>query len=139
MLPTPLRPAGAIALGAVAGALSRYYVEMGVSQIVTTTFPLGTLVVNLTGCGAMGLAATFFFAPHLQIHPEVRLLVLTGFMGSYTTFSSYELDSVRLGANQPLGVDVFYWAGSAILGWLCLEGGSWLAGRWMRGKRDHQP
>lgn len=123
MLPTALRPAGAIALGAVAGALSRYYGQLGVSHIVTTTLPLGTLVVNLTGCGAMGLAAGFC----LRVHPEVRLLMLTGFMGSYTTFSSYELETAHLWAKQQWGWGFFYWAGSGLLGWLCLELGSRLA------------
>jgi len=137
MVPTALRPVLAIALGAVAGAVSRYYLEMGVSHIVVTTLPLGTLVVNLTGCGAMGLAATLCFAPQLQVHPEIRLLLLTGFMGAYTTFSSYELDSERLGAAQRWGLFFVYWAGSGILGWLCLELGSRLAGRLIRPKIDH--
>ncbi len=129
-----LRPALAIALGAVAGALSRYWLGLGVSHLIGTNLPLSTLVINLTGCSAMGLATTLGFG----LHPEVRLLIITGFMGSYTTFSSYELDSARLWSAQRWGADFGYWAGSGVLGWLCLEGGSGLARRWRRGRTDHE-
>ncbi|MEN9215876.1 MAG: CrcB family protein [Gloeomargarita sp. HHBFW_bins_162] len=135
---TVLRSPVAIALAAVAGALSRYYVSLGVNHLVEHLWepvhhllgmglPLSTLVVNVTGCGVMGFAATLCFHPQLQVHPDVRLMLLTGFMSSYTTFSSYELDSARLFAHQQWGTDFLYWAGSGIVGWLCLEGGSWLA------------
>ncbi|APB34460.1 crcB protein [Gloeomargarita lithophora Alchichica-D10] len=140
MFNTPaLRPAVAIALGAVVGAVSRYYVEMGVNHLLGSVTPVGTLVVNVTGCGAMGFAATVCFAPQVQVHPELRLFVLTGFMGSYTTFSSYELDSVHLWTEQRWGLGFLYWAGSGILGWLCLELGSGLAGRLIRNTINRQP
>jgi len=138
MVLTTLRPVLGIALGAVLGAMSRYYVQMGVSHIFTTTLPVGTLVVNVTGCGAMGLVATLCFTPQLQVHPELRLLLLTGFMGAYTTFSSYELDSEHLRAAERWRSVLFYWAGSGILGWLCLELGSRLARRLIRFPVDQQ-
>jgi CrcB protein len=138
MVLTTLRPVLGIALGAVLGAVSRYYVGMGVSHIFTTTLPLGTFVVNVTGCGAMGLVATLCFTPQLQVHPELRLFLLTGFMGAYTTFSSYELDSKHLWTAHGWGLFFFYWMGSGILGWLCLELGSRLAGRLIRFPVDQQ-
>ncbi|WP_448381137.1 fluoride efflux transporter FluC [Gloeomargarita sp.] len=137
MLPVAWRPVLAIALGAVLGAWSRYYGEMGISYLWGSDTPLATLVVNLTGCGAMGFATRVCFAP--RVHPEIRLLWLTGFMGSYTTFSGYELDSIHLRAAPLWGADILYWAGSILGGWLCLELGQGLAGRYLDGRRHDPP
>ncbi|MEO0309941.1 MAG: fluoride efflux transporter CrcB [Gloeomargarita sp. DG02_3_bins_56] len=128
---TTLRPPLAIALAAVAGALCRYYLSLGVDHLLPNDLdlPVSTLFINVTGCGVMGFAATLCFHPQWQVHPDLRLMLLTGFMGAYTTFSSYELDSARLLTHHRWGADLLYWAGSALLGWLSLEGGRWLATR----------
>lgn len=107
---TPL----AISLGAIAGALSRYWIGLGVASLWGADFPYGTLLINLTGCFGMGWFTTFALE-RLTIAPELRLLVTTGFLGSYTTFSAYELESFSLlGKNWLAGFG--YWVGSPILG-----------------------
>jgi CrcB protein len=61
-----------------------------------------------------------------SIHPDIRLLVTTGFLGSYTTFSSYELDVAKL-LEDSLASDLLYWSGSALLGLFTLQLGITLA------------
>ncbi|WP_414578558.1 fluoride efflux transporter CrcB [Anabaena sp. CCY 9402-a] len=86
----------AVSLGAIAGALSRYYFSLWFAQRFGTSFPYGTFFINISGCLAMG----FFFTLALErvaiISPELRLLVAVGFLGAYTTFSTYALDTVNL-------------------------------------------
>ncbi|WP_236739255.1 fluoride efflux transporter CrcB [[Phormidium ambiguum] IAM M-71] len=124
----------AIALGAIAGALSRYYVCLGVSQIFSSEMPLGTTIVNISGCLAMGFLTTLFLGKIISIDPDFRLLLLTGFLGSYTTFSTYELDSAKLLHQGSLEPELFYWMGSVVFGLLSLQLGifvaKWLLNRW---------
>lgn len=108
---TPL----AISLGAIAGALSRYWIGLGVASLWGTDFPYGTLLINLTGCFGMGWFTTLALE-RLTIAPELRLLVTTGFLGAYTTFSSYELESFILLKKANWVAGFGYWIGSPILG-----------------------
>jgi fluoride exporter len=108
-------PAVAVGLGAIAGALSRYYLTLWFTQRFGTTFPYGTGVINLTGCVLMGLIATLALNERL-ISPELRLLLTTGFLGAYTTFSSYGLETVGLLNRSLWAQAAFYWVGSAVLG-----------------------
>ena len=105
----------AIGLGAIAGALTRYYLTLWFVSRFGTSFPYGTFFINLTGCFGMG-----FFVPFSEriaaISPELVLLIAVGFLGSYTTFSTYELDTHRLLRDSSLETAIFYWIGSAILG-----------------------
>ncbi len=106
----------AIALGAIAGALARYFLSLWMTQPLGPDLPYGTLLVNLTGCFGMGLLATLFGQRVLAHAPELQLLLTTGFLGSYTTFSSYELDLARLAYQRALTEDLLYWGASTLLG-----------------------
>jgi fluoride exporter len=106
----------AVTLGAIAGALSRYYLSIWLTQRLGTSFPYATLIINLTGSFAMGLLATLVLERVLLISPEVRLLIATGFLGSYTTFSSYELDTINLVQESSFNKAIIYWFGSAVMG-----------------------
>lgn len=128
LLSQAIRGPIAISLGAIAGALSRYYLTLEVSQWLGTAFPLGTFLVNLSGAFAMGLFATLTLERTI-ILPELRLMIAVGFLGSFTTFSSYELESEQLLVTRSLTVTSLYWLGSAILGVICLELGTYLARR----------
>ena len=75
-------------LGAAAGGLARYVVSTAVMQRFQGRFPLGTLVVNVTGCFLIGLLMTWF-TERTGPHPYWRLLLVTGVLGGYTTFSSF--------------------------------------------------
>jgi len=117
----------AISLGAIAGALSRYYLTLWFAQRFGTAFPYGTFFINLTGCFGMGFFLTFGLERVATIPPEVRLMVTTGFLGAYTTFSTYGLESVTLLRNRNFPAASFYWAGSAILGIISVQLGVLLA------------
>jgi fluoride exporter len=84
-----------IAVGAVVGASARYFVSGFIAKVVPTSFPYGTLIINITGSLLLG----FFLAwtsERVLIDPRWRLLVAIGFCGSYTTFSSYAFETVAL-------------------------------------------
>ena len=121
----------AVSLGAIAGSLSRYYLGLWSVQQFGTNFPYGTLLINLTGCLGIGFVMTLAWEQIIIISPEVRLLVVVGFLGSYTTFSTYELDALTLLRGDRIWAAVAYWGGSAILGLACVQLGVVLA-RWIR-------
>lgn len=128
MLQKPeIRHLFAISLGAIAGALSRYYLTLWFAQRFGSNFPYGTFFINLTGCFVMGFFATLALERVGMISQEVRLLVAVGFLGSYTTFSTYGLDSVLLLGNRKFAAAGFYWLGSAMLGIVSVQLGVMLA------------
>jgi CrcB protein len=115
-----------ISFGAVAGALSRYYLTLGFARWLGDAFPFGTFFINLSGAFVMGFFVTLA-VERTVISPDIRLIIAVGFLGSYTTFSSYELEAEKLLMNENWEITLLYWIGSPILGWLCLEFGSYLA------------
>lgn len=81
-----------IALGAVAGASARYALSGYIARAISTSFPYGTLVINITGSLVLG----FFLVlagERTLLDPRWRMLIAIGFCGSYTTFSSYAFES----------------------------------------------
>ena len=83
-----------IALGGLLGTLCRFALSTWVDERSHSLFPYGTLVVNLAGCFAAG-----FLFPLLEqaaVTPELRLAVFSGFLGGFTTFSAYGLQTVAL-------------------------------------------
>lgn len=116
----------AISLGAIPGALSRYYLTLMAARWFGTTFPWGTLLINLTGAGLMGFFVTLA-APWLSAFPDLQWLVAVGFLGAYTTFSTYALDSANLLQTRRYTQALLYWWGSPILGFLSVQLGMLLA------------
>jgi CrcB protein len=84
----------AISIGASLGAISRWLLGMGLNSVFPT-LPPGTLVANLLGGYLIGVAITLF-AGHPSIAPEWRLLVVTGFLGGLTTFSTFSAETASL-------------------------------------------
>lgn len=84
-----------IALGAAAGANCRYLVGVWAGGRLGAAFPFGTLIVNTTGSFMLGLLLESA-GERLALTPQLRLLLGVGFLGSYTTFSSYSVESMRL-------------------------------------------
>ncbi|WP_024871352.1 fluoride efflux transporter CrcB [Tolumonas lignilytica] len=97
----------AISLGASFGALSRWLLGLGFNALFPT-IPPGTLLANLIGGYLIGIAVTFF-AANPQLPPEWRLLVITGFLGGLTTFSTFSAEVTTL-----LQQGRLLWAGGAI-------------------------
>jgi fluoride exporter len=85
----------AVALGGAIGSTLRYLTTLGTSRLAGTGFPAGTLLVNVLGCLLAGLL--FGLAEDRStFSPVVRLLLLTGFLGGYTTFSTFAVETVSL-------------------------------------------
>lgn len=106
-----------IALGGALGALARYGLTVWVQQrLLPSTFPWGTFVINVSGSFVLGLVATLITERFLH-HPGWRPFVTIGFVGAYTTFSTFEYESARLGPSwQALGNLV----GSVVVGYACV-------------------
>lgn len=108
-----------LALGGVSGTLARYALASAVYARTGADFPYGTLVVNGVGCLLIGLLAGWEQQRHL-LSPEARLLLVIGFLGAFTTFSSLIYESGRLAQEGRLwlaGVNVL---GSTASGFLAL-------------------
>jgi len=87
--------AGIVVMGGV-GAVLRFLVDRAVSSRTARSFPYGTLAVNLSGALVLGLLSGLALSPHLA------LLAGTAFVGSYTTFSTWMLETQRLGEERQL-------------------------------------
>ena len=87
---------GLVMLGGSLGAASRYAIGLLAAKAWGVQFPWGTLLVNLSGCFLIGLL--FALAERVRLlTPEMRLLLITGFLGALTTFSSFALETVNAG------------------------------------------
>ena len=84
-----------IAAAGAVGAVLRYGVGKAAQPLGGDTFPAGTLIVNLTGCFLLGLLATYFLE-RTSLSSEVRTMVTVGFLGAYTTFSTFEYETLEL-------------------------------------------
>lgn len=85
-----------VMVGGSLGAASRYGVGLLTARLWGTGFPWGTMVVNLTGCFIIGLLFALADRSRL-LTPDVRLLLITGYLGALTTFSSFSLETVNAG------------------------------------------
>jgi CrcB protein len=101
-------------LGGGAGALSRYLMSLWVGSLWDGSFPLGTFLINLIGCFLIGFLGGL--SERLTIEPNVRLLLQTGFLGGFTTFSSFGLESFQLLRKGEGWVASGYVLGSNLIG-----------------------
>jgi len=85
-----------VMLGGSLGAAGRYGISLVTINLWGTRFPWGTLIVNLAGCFLIGLL--FGLSDRVRLlTPEVRLLLITGFLGALTTFSAFSMETVAAG------------------------------------------
>lgn len=117
-----------VALAGALGAPSRYALERCVRTRRPTITPLGTLVVNVSGSLALGIVVGLALAHGLD--PDVRTVVGTGFLGAYTTFSTYAYETVRRAAEGHPRVAVAYAIGSVVAATLAATVGLLVTGAW---------
>ena len=116
-----------VALGGALGALSRF----GVASIFkrVTGFPLGTLLINITGCAIIGFFLSAVNSRWSGIHPGWTYLIPIGFVGAYTTFSTYEYEMARLVENGAWSRLVAYFVLSNAIGFAAVVAGVWFGRR----------
>ncbi len=115
-----------IALGGSLGSIARYWVGSTVANRLGTRFPYGTFVINISACLIIGFSLTYL-GKRAELNPAWRFLVPVGFVGAYSTFSTYEweaLSSLRAGA---FALSALYVVASILLGLIATWGGCLLA------------
>lgn len=110
-----------IFLGAGLGGLLRYWLGWHMNGMTATPLPLGTLAVNVSGCLAIGVVAALSH-PWLQ-REDIRLGLIVGVLGGYTTFSTFAIESIRMLADGHWGRAAAYITLSNVLGLLAAWGG----------------
>jgi fluoride exporter len=111
-----------IGIGGFAGAIARYVVDGFVAERASGAFPWGTLAVNLSGSFVLGLLFALTTERAL-LPPEIRGPVLIGFIGAYTTFSTYMLESWRLVEDGAMALALANLLGSTLLGLVAVVAG----------------
>ena len=104
-----------IAAGGALGSILRYWVSSTISGRMGAKFPYGTFVINMTACVIIGFTLTYF-GKRADLNPAWRFFVPIGFIGAYSTFSTYEwetLSTMRSGAFLLAGL---YAVGSLVVG-----------------------
>lgn len=121
VLTTVLVWLGVMLIGGI-GSVSRFLVDRSVARRVTKGFPYGTLTVNITGAALLG------FLGSLALPKDVALLAGTAFVGAYTTFSTWMLETQRLGEERQLLAAFANVAISVVLGLAAVVLGQRIAG-----------
>lgn len=115
-----------VAVAGGLGAVTRYLLERVIVGIRHSRIPMGSFVVNVIGSFALGWVTGL--AARGVLAPEVRVIVGTGFLGGYTTFSSACLEGASLLAERKLTLAALHSVGMLILGVLAAAAGLWLGG-----------
>ena len=116
---------GGLAVCGGLGAVARYTVDTAVTARMRHPFPSGILLVNLSGAFVLGLLVG------LGAGADLLAVAGTGFLGGYTTFSTWMVQAERLGADGRRGLMLAYWIGSMV-GGLATAGAGWAVGAAVR-------
>jgi CrcB protein len=111
----------AIGLGSFLGGILRYLITLFIQNKILSTFPYGTLAVNIIGCFLIGIV--YGLSEKGNINVEWRLFLATGFLGGFTTFSSFSNDTVSLLRDAQYWHAFSYIAVSVFVGLVATFGG----------------
>jgi CrcB protein len=115
-----------IAVGGALGSILRYWVGSTIAGRVGIRFPYGTLVVNLSACIIIGFSLTYM-GRRAGLNPALRFFIPVGFVGAYSTFSTYEWETLSTLRSGAWLLAATYAVGSLILGLAAVWCGSVLA------------
>jgi CrcB protein len=116
----------AVALGGAFGCCARLGINQIVHERFGQAFPLATLIINVSGCLAMGFLF-FYTLEQLSMSPVMRLAIITGVLGGFTTFSAFGIETLLLVQDNKLNQAVLYVTLSVVLGLAAVFTGAWLA------------
>jgi CrcB protein len=117
-----------VVVGGAAGSLMRYVLGTAIMSRTGGRFPFGTVVINITGSFLIGLLMTLL-TERLSPHPNWRLLLVVGFLGGYTTFSSFEWETFGLMRDGARWLGLLNVVGSVVIGYLAVWLGVAAAGK----------
>lgn len=119
----------AAAIGGAVGSVLRFWLTAVMAVATGPRFPWGTLLINVLGSCVIGLVAGITLTPErIVMHPEIRIFLMTGVCGGFTTFSAFSLQTLELMQTGDVIPAVGYAAGSVVL---CVIGtyAGWLFGQ----------
>lgn len=125
-----------IGIAGIVGTWLRYGLGLGVQRLISQPmFPIGTLLINLIGCFALGWFSHWVMdKPYIS--PSIRTSISTGLIGSFTTYSTFSVETVQLFRQGLYGSGMTY-VSISLVGGLCLVWfGTWIAGKG-RGRTEH--
>jgi len=115
-----------IAAGGALGSIARFWVGSTISGRIGARFPYGTFVVNMTACIIIGFILTFL-GKRADLSPAWRYLIPIGFIGAYSTFSTYEWETLSTLRSGAFLLAALYAVGSLLCGLIAVWGGAVLA------------
>jgi len=113
--------------GGAVGSLIRYLAALAINEHYDGRFPVATFLINVTGSFVIGLMLVLLDREDL-LHPNLRPLLVTGFLGGYTTFSTFEWEIFALGRSAP-PMALIYGISSVLVGWVACWAGASIARR----------
>jgi CrcB protein len=116
-----------VGIGGCLGSILRFWLGSYIGGKMGTRFPYGTLVINITGSFLIGLVFALLTV-RTTWSPNWRYLIPIGFIGGYTTFSSFEFETLRTIQDGQIGLGLLYVATSVVIGFVAVWGGM-IAGR----------
>ena len=106
----------AVAVGGAIGSLGRFWLATVMTALTGPRFPWGTLLINVLGSFVIGLVAGMTMTPpRVAMHPDIRIFLMTGICGGFTTFSAFSLQTLELLQSGDIGPAMGYAVGSVIL------------------------
>ena len=115
-----------IGIGGALGAVSRYAVALWIGQRWGRSFPLGTFVINVSGSFLIGLIMTLLLERFAE-NPQWRMLLVVGFLGAYTTFSTFEYETGALLKDGEWAFAMLNIVLSVVIGFIALKLGEFIA------------
>jgi CrcB protein len=115
-----------IAVGGALGTIARYWVGSTIGSRMGIRFPYGTLVVNITACLVLGFTLTYM-GKRADLNPAWRFLLPVGFIGAYSTFSTYEWETLSTIRSGAFALAALYAVGSLMVGLAAVWCGAALA------------
>jgi CrcB protein len=119
----------AVATGGALGSLARFWLAAAMTALTGPRFPWGTLLINVAGSFIIGAVAAATLTPaRVAIHPDLRVFLMVGICGGFTTFSAFSLQTLELLQSGDIWPAAGYIAGSVAFCLLAV-GAGWLLGR----------